>query len=77
MSSEQQSGAQKPDLARQEVGPSWLQLVRKHVESLKFGTVQITVPDSQVTEVVRAEKTRLERTKPSGTGTNQTTRSYS
>jgi hypothetical protein len=67
MSSEQQDGAQKPSPAKKEVEPNWLQLVRKQVESLKFGTVQITVHDSQVTEVVRAEKVRLERTKPSGT----------
>jgi hypothetical protein len=73
MSSEQQSGEQKLNPAKKEVEPNWLQLVRKQVESLKFGTVQITVHDSQVTEVVRAEKVRLERVKPSGTWTNQTT----
>jgi hypothetical protein len=73
MSSEQKNSAQKLNPAKQEAGPSWLQLVRRQVESLKFGTVQITVHDSQVTEVVRAEKTRLERAKPSGTGTNHTT----
>ena len=67
MSSEQQFGGQKSNPTRKEVEPNWLQLVRKQVESLKFGTVQITVHDSQVTEVVRAEKVRLERTKPSGT----------
>ena len=58
---------QKLNPAKKEVEPNWLQLVRKQVESLKFGTVQITVHDSQVTEVVRAEKVRLERVKPSGT----------
>ena len=67
MSSEQQNGMQKLNPAKKEVEPNWLQLVRKQVESLKFGTVQITVHDSQVTEVVRAEKVRLERVKPSGT----------
>jgi hypothetical protein len=67
MSSEQQNGTQKPSPAKKEVDPNWLQLVRKQVESLKFGTVQITVHDSQVTEVVRAEKVRLERAKPSDT----------
>ena len=73
MSSEQQSGELKLNPAKREVEPNWLPLVRKQVESLKFGTVHITVHDSQVTEVVRAEKVRLERAKPSGTGTNQTT----
>ena len=67
MSSEQQNSAQKLNPAKREVEPNWLQLVRRQVESLKFGTVQITVHDSQVTEVVRAEKVRLERAKPSGT----------
>ena len=66
MSSEQEESAQKLNPAKKEVEPNWLQLVRKQVESLKFGTVQITVHDSQVTEVVRAEKVRLERAKPSG-----------
>jgi hypothetical protein len=67
MSTEQQFGGQKLNPARKEVEPNWLQLVRKQVESLKFGTVHITVHDSQVTEVVRTEKVRLERAKPSGT----------
>ena len=66
MSSEQQKSAQKLNPAKKDVEPNWLQLVRKQVESLKFGTVQITVHDSHVTEVVRAEKVRLERSKPSG-----------
>jgi hypothetical protein len=46
--------------------PDWLRLVREHVQSLKYGTVQITVHDSQVTEVVKSEKTRLVRQKASG-----------
>ena len=53
--------------------PEWLQLVRRHLESLKYGTVQITVHDSEVTEVVRSEKTRLPRQKTSGQGKSQTT----
>jgi hypothetical protein len=67
MSSEQHKSAQKLNAAKEDVEPNWLQLVRKQVESLKFGTVQITVHDSQVTEVMRAEKVRLERAKQSGT----------
>jgi hypothetical protein len=43
--------------------PAWLELVREHVESLKFGAVQITVHDSQVTQVERLEKVRLDRPK--------------
>jgi hypothetical protein len=41
--------------------PAWLELVREQVNSLKFGTVQITVHDSRVTQVDRLEKVRLER----------------
>jgi hypothetical protein len=51
----------------------WLRLVRKHVQSLKYGTVQITVHDSQVTEVVKSEKMRLVRPKASGPPKSQTT----
>jgi hypothetical protein len=43
--------------------PDWLVLVRKQVDSLKFGTVQITVHDSHVTQVERLEKVRLDRPK--------------
>jgi hypothetical protein len=43
--------------------PAWLELVRKQVDSLKFGTVQITVHDSHVTQVERLEKVRLDRPK--------------
>ena len=38
----------------------WLDLVREKVESLRFGTVQITVHDSRVTQIERTEKTRIE-----------------
>ena len=40
--------------------PAWLQLVREHVRSLKFGTVQITVHDSRVVQVERVEKLRFD-----------------
>ncbi len=41
--------------------PDWLRLVRAQVETLKFGTVQITVHDSKVVQIERLEKTRLDR----------------
>ena len=41
--------------------PAWLQLVREHVGSLKFGTVQITVHDSRVVQVERLEKLRFDK----------------
>jgi hypothetical protein len=46
-----------------ESSPSWLELVGDQVNSLKFGTVQITVHDSRVTQVERLEKVRLDRPK--------------
>ena len=46
--------------------PAWLQLVREHVASLKFGTVQITVHDSRVVQVERVEKLRFDKPEQSG-----------
>jgi hypothetical protein len=52
------------DGARENGNPDWLELVRQQVGSLKFGTVQITVHDSRVTQVERVEKVRLDRPAP-------------
>jgi hypothetical protein len=49
------------DNGRKTILPEWLELVRQQVASLKFGTVQITVHDSRVTQVERSEKVRLDR----------------
>ena len=46
--------------------PACLQLVREHVGSLKFGTVQVTVHDSRVVQVERVEKLRFEKPEPGG-----------
>ncbi len=46
--------------------PAWLQLVREHVGSLKFGTVQITVHDARVVQVERVEKLRFDKPEPGG-----------
>ena len=51
------------NVAENDTLPAWLELVREQVESLKFGTVQITVHDSHVTQVERLEKLRLDRPK--------------
>ncbi len=37
----------------------WLQLVQRHVASLKFGVVQITVHESRVVQIERSEKFRI------------------
>jgi len=39
----------------------WLETVRNQVASLRFGVVQIVVHDSQVVQIERTEKVRLDR----------------
>ena len=41
--------------------PEWFVVMRSHIESLKFGTVQVTVHDSRIVQIERIEKTRLDR----------------
>jgi len=38
----------------------WLEIVRRHVASLRYGVVQIVVHDSQVTQIEKTERVRLE-----------------
>jgi hypothetical protein len=59
--SSNQTGKEREANASKETPPAWLELVREQVNSLKFGTVQITVHDSRVTQVERLEKLRLDR----------------
>lgn len=40
---------------------SWLEIVRRQVTSLRFGVVQIVVHDSQVTQIDKTERVRLEK----------------
>lgn len=62
--STEKTGDRKPTQPQAETdSPDWLALVRQQVDSLKFGTVQITVHDSRVTQVERLEKVRLDRPK--------------
>ena len=46
-------------------GPTtdWLEVVRKNVANLRFGSVQITVHDGRVTQVESIEKTRFVATR--------------
>ncbi len=41
--------------------PEWLKVFRSQVESLKYGTVQVTVHDSKVLQIERLERMRLDR----------------
>ena len=61
MSNDKSGEPKKAATGADEAFPEWLELVRKQVTSLKFGTVQITVHDSHVTQVERLEKVRLDR----------------
>jgi hypothetical protein len=47
---------------REESKPSWLDLVRDQLTSLRFGTVLITVHDGRVVQVEKNEKLRLDQT---------------
>jgi hypothetical protein len=39
----------------------WLEVVRRQVGSLHYGVVQIIVHDSQVTQIEKTERVRLEK----------------
>ncbi|MGH7976822.1 MAG: YezD family protein [Limisphaerales bacterium] len=41
--------------------PDWLEIVRRQVGSLRYGVVQIVVHDSQVTQIDKTERVRLEK----------------
>jgi len=44
--------------------PGWLEVVRRQVGSLRYGVVQIVVHDSQVTQIDKTERVRLEGRRP-------------
>ena len=46
-----------------EAVPEWLELVRRQVSSLRFGVVQIVVHDSQVTQIEKTERVRLDKSR--------------
>ncbi len=46
----------------------WLEIVRKNVAALRFGSVQITVHDGRVTQVESIEKTRFVATREEADG---------
>jgi hypothetical protein len=39
----------------------WLEVVRRQVGSLHYGVVQIVVHDSQVTQIEKTERVRLDK----------------
>jgi hypothetical protein len=40
---------------------NWLEIVRQQVNSLRFGTVEITIHDSNVTQIEKMERLRLDK----------------
>lgn len=48
----------------------WLEIVRKNVAGLRFGSVQITVHDGRVTQVESIEKTRFVAAREEGNSLN-------
>ena len=40
---------------------NWLEIVREQVASLKYGVVEIVVHDSQVTQIEKTERLRLDK----------------
>jgi len=41
----------------------WLEIVRRQVGSLRYGMVQIVVHDSQVTQIEKTERVRLDKSR--------------
>jgi hypothetical protein len=41
--------------------PAWMKIVQRQVDSLRFGVVQIVVHDSEVTQIDKTERVRLEK----------------
>jgi len=41
----------------------WVEIVRRQVGSLRFGVVQIVVHDSQVTQIDKTERVRLDKSR--------------
>jgi hypothetical protein len=45
-----------------QINGTWLQIVRRQVESLHFGVVQIVVHGNRVVQIEKTEKMRLDKT---------------
>jgi hypothetical protein len=42
---------------------SWVEVVRQQVGSLRYGVMQIVVHDSQVTQIDKTERVRLDKSR--------------
>ena len=51
---------QRPNIsAPDDIGRNWLEVVRRYVESLYFGAVEIIVHNARVTQIEKTERLRL------------------
>lgn len=41
--------------------PPWLEIVQRQVASIRFGVVQIVVHESEVTQIDKTERVRLQK----------------
>jgi hypothetical protein len=51
--------------------PDWLEIVRQHVGSLRYGVVEIVVHDSRVIQIEKTERVRLDKSQSEGTRTSK------
>ena len=54
------NGSKETTVSSQE----WLDMVVKHVKSLRYGVVEIVVRDGRVIQIEKTERTRLDKTAP-------------
>lgn len=45
---------------------AWIEVVQAHVESLRFGTVQVVVHESRVVQIEKTERVRFDKQESSG-----------
>ena len=55
------SAAQNKTSGDSAVKQDWLEIVRQQVGSLRYGVVEIVVHDSQVTQIEKTERVRLDK----------------
>jgi hypothetical protein len=55
------SGVTSKSGAARNERPDWLEVVQQQVGSLSYGVVQIVVHDSQVTQIEKTERVRLDK----------------
>jgi len=44
--------------------PTWLNVLKTQIESLRFGTVQVVVHEARVVQIETTEKVRFEKAEP-------------